>query len=115
MDCRVYRRAPEIFKHRWRGNFKNLKLEGEKGRLVLRNIFEDHKRVVDAQIREIIPQFVRQVEAIMGPRDAQIVALGQACEALISNQNFLLQNGMGVQTIQHPMPPTECGKDNGRA
>ncbi len=22
LDCRIYRRAPEIFKHRWRGNFK---------------------------------------------------------------------------------------------
>ncbi len=62
-----------------------------------------------------MPQFVRQVEVMMGPRDAQIVALGQACEALISNQNFLLQNGMGLQAIQHPMPHPECGKDNGRA
>jgi hypothetical protein len=52
-----------------------------------------------------MPQFVRQVEAIMGPRDAQIVALGNACEALISNQNVLLQNGMGPQSIKQPVTP----------
>jgi hypothetical protein len=78
--------------------------------MTLRKNIEDHRRVVDSQMREIMPQFVRQVEAIMGPRDAQIVALGQSCEALINNQNFLLQNGMGVQTIQHPMPPRSVVK-----
>jgi hypothetical protein len=57
-----------------------------------------------------MPQFGRQVEAIISPRDAQIVALEQACEALISNQNFLLQNGMGIQTIKHPMPPRNVVK-----
>jgi hypothetical protein len=69
-------------------------MEGKREILVLMNNIEDHKSVTDSQIREIMPQFVRQVDAIMGPRDAQIVALGQACEALISNRNFLLQNGM---------------------
>jgi hypothetical protein len=92
------------------GELQNLKLEGEKERMALRDNIEGHRRVMDSQMREIMPQFVRQVEAIMGPRDAQIVALGQACEVLINNQNFLLQNGMGIQTIQHPMPPPECGK-----
>ncbi len=96
------------------GKLQNLKVEGERERLVLRNNIDDHKRVTDSQIREIMPQFVTQVEAIMGPLDAQIVALGRACEALISNQNYLLQNGMGLQAIQHPMP-LECGKDNGSA
>jgi uncharacterized phage infection (PIP) family protein YhgE len=93
------------FQTRVEGELQNLKLEGEKERMALRNNIEDHRRVVDSEMREIMPQFVRQVEAIMGPRDAQIVALGQACEALINNQNFLIQIGMGVQTIQHPMPP----------
>jgi hypothetical protein len=60
-----------------------------------KNNIKDHRRMTDYQIRKkFMPQFVRQVKTIMGPRDAQILALVQACEALISNQNFLLQNGI---------------------
>jgi hypothetical protein len=65
-------------------------LEEERERLVFRKDIGEHKRVTNSQFREIVPQFVRQVEAIMGPRNSQIVALGQTCEALISNQNFML-------------------------
>ncbi len=97
------------------GELQNLKLEGEKERTALRNNIEDHRRVVDSQIPEKMPQFVRQVEAIMGTRDAQIVALGQACEALINNQNFFASKRYGSPNDPAPNAPPECGKDGGRA
>ena len=106
MDCPTRRKAFEISNHKWKGDLKNLKSEGERERMIIRGDMEEHVRMTNSQIREIMPQFVRQVEAIMGPRDSQIVALGQACEALISNQNFLLQNGMdNLAPIQTPVPP----------
>ncbi len=104
MDCRIYRTFTK-FSSTDGGELQNLKVEVERDRLVLRSNIEDQGRVTYSQISETVPLFVRQVEAIMVPRDAQIVALGHACEALISNQNFLLQNGMGPQEIQQPMPP----------
>jgi predicted nucleic acid-binding Zn-ribbon protein len=94
------------FQSQVEGGFQNLKSEGERERMIVKGEMEEHVRRTNSQIREIMPQFVRQVEAIMGPRDSQIVALGQACEALISNQNFLLQNGMGNPApIPTPVPP----------
>ncbi len=87
------------------GELQNMKEEGERERLVLRSNIEDHRRVTDSQIREIMPQFFRQVEPNLGPRDEQIVALGQACEALTSNQNFLLQNGYGTPSNLAPHAP----------
>ena len=94
------------FQSQVEGGFQNLKSEGERERMIVKGEMEEHVRRTNSQIRGIMPQFVRQVEAIMGPRDSQIVALGQACEALISNQNFLLQNGMGNPApIPAPVPP----------
>jgi hypothetical protein len=55
------------------GELQTLKVEGERERLVLRSNIEDHRRVTDSQIREIMPKIVRQVEAIMGPRYAQLL------------------------------------------
>ncbi len=65
------------FQSQVEGEFQKLKSEGERGRMMFKNNMEEHLRIVDSQIRGIMPQFVRQVEAVMGPRDSQIVALGQ--------------------------------------
>ncbi len=57
------------------GECQNLKSEGERERLVVKNNMEEHIRMINSQFRVIVPQFVRQVKKIMGPRDSQIVAL----------------------------------------
>ncbi len=67
---------------------------------------EGHQRTTNHQFLEMIPEFLGQVKTNTGTRDSQIVALGQACEALISNQNSLLENRMGIQaTATHRLPP----------
>ncbi len=38
------------------GELQNLKLEGEKELMAVRKNIEEHRRVVDSQIREIMPQ-----------------------------------------------------------
>ncbi len=92
-----------------------MKLEEERKRILIRNNIEENKRVNYSQFGEIVPQDVRQEAAIISQRESQTVALGQTCEALISNQNFLLQNSFGKQSpIQHPAPP-ECDQDLCRA
>ena len=50
-------------------------------------------------------QVVTKLEGALAPRDAQIVALGQACHSLVGNQNFLLQQTM------HMINPVQPGKD----
>ena len=65
----------------------------------------DLKQRTVRQFRELLPQVVSKLEGALAPRDAQIVALGQACHSLVGNQNFLLQQTM------HMVNPVQPGKD----
>ena len=52
------------FQSQVEGEFQSLKSEGERERMTLKNNMEENRRMTDSQIREIMPQFVRQVEAV---------------------------------------------------
>jgi hypothetical protein len=72
---------------------------------MIQDSVNDLKQRTVRQFRELLPQVVSKLEGALAPRDAQIVALGQACHSLVGNQNFLLQQTM------HMVNPVQPGKD----
>jgi hypothetical protein len=83
---------------------QNIRMIENRERLMIQGSVNDLNQRTVRQFRELLPQVVSKLEGALAPRDAQIVALGQACHSLVGNQNFLLQQTM------HMVNPVQPGK-----